>query len=129
MKWWVCAVGVLLSAGAAADQPRPVRVYAYHDALSADFARALTATLAVAGGFLAAPEQLSDDQLSLVLGQNVAPLNSDPSKIRYDIEFRNSDGASLGFVSHVCRKAKFEGCFAPIVTQAVQISAAMGPRR
>lgn len=129
MKAWICAAGVLLSASAAADEPRPVRVYAYHDALSADFARALTATLVVAGGFIPAREQLSDDQLSLVLGQNVAPVGADLTRIRYDLEFRNADGASLGFISNTCRKVKFEGCFAPIITQAVQISAAMKPRR
>ena len=131
MKAWACAVVVagFSTAAGAADAPRPVRVYTYQDLLSADFARALTATLVVAGGFIPALEQQSGDQLSLVLGQNIKPTSADPSKIRYELEFRNADGTSLGFISNTCRKAKFEGCFGPIIAQAVQISAAMGLRK
>lgn len=130
MRWRILAaliVGVCTCAAAA--EPRPVRVYGYQDELSAEFARGLTLALTVADGFTRAPEQQPANQLSLVLGQNIVPVSADPSKIRYDIEFRNSDGISLGFISGMCTKAKFAGCFTRIVMRAQQIAAAMGIKR
>lgn len=130
MRWWIYAAliaGVSDYAGAA--EPRPVRVYGYQDALSTEFARGLTQALIVLGGLTRAPEQQPATQLSLLLGRNISVLSGNPRLIRYDIEFRDSDGATLGYISDTCQKVQFTGCFAPVVARARQISDAMPAKR
>lgn len=116
-------------AGEPPPKPRPVHVYTYQDELSAKFATGLTGALVVLGGFSLAADQHPANQLSLLLGRPIGAVPKKPRFIQYDIEFRDSDGATLGYISDTCRAEKFAGCFTPIVTRAKQISDAMGARK
>ena len=134
MKTWAYAVlisGLCTSAlaGEPPSKSRPVRVYSYQDELSTTFATGLTGALIVLGGFSQASEQHPANQLSLLLGRPISAAPSKPRFIQYDIEFRDSDGATLGYISDTCQAAKFTGCFTPIVVRAKQISDAMGVKK
>jgi hypothetical protein len=133
MKAWAYAAlasGLCNSAlaGEAHPAPRPIHVYSYQDELSTKFATGLTGALIVLGGFSLAPEEHPANQLSLLLGRPISPAPKKARFIQYDIEFRDSDGATLGYISDTCQAAQFAGCFTPIVVRAKQISDAMAKK-